>query len=415
MKSKLQRMRSHMSLPTTTAPSPEKESQTDTSEHDHLFEKWSELGAQPYWFEDQFIFVIEKSYPIESQHGLYSFSELLKVNKQWQNFDVMHPLSSRQILLENLLFFDTETTGLSSGAGHSIFLLGYSQVIGDEVKVKQYILPGPEAEVAFYHYFLQDLGHDKKLVTYNGKAFDWPKVKTRHTFVRNEVPRLPKVGHFDLLHAARRLWKDILPSCKLSVVEQEVLQFNRVSDTPGYLAPMLYFDYLNEQEPELLSGIIQHHEWDVLSLITLYTHISHLILNGPSLASAEENYQIARWFIYTNQLEIAKSKLNRVLQQADNQKVMADTIYELAYLNKKEKKFDEALIGFLKLAKHPKYAVESMEEAAKIYERVKKNKAEALRLTALAIDHLLLSNEKNNKSEKQMTSLLKRKERLSQK
>ena len=51
MKSKLQRMRSHMSLPTTTAPSPEKESQTDTSEHDHLFEKWSELGAQPYWFE----------------------------------------------------------------------------------------------------------------------------------------------------------------------------------------------------------------------------------------------------------------------------------------------------------------------------------------------------------------------------
>ena len=45
------------------------------------------------------------------------------------------------------------------------------------------------------------------MVTYNGKAFDWPQVKTRHTLIREHVPKLPPFGHFDLYHAARRMWK----------------------------------------------------------------------------------------------------------------------------------------------------------------------------------------------------------------
>ena len=40
------------------------------------------------------------------------------------------------------------------------------------------------------------------LVTYNGKAFDWPLLRTRFVMNRLAVPE--PVMHLDLLHCARR-------------------------------------------------------------------------------------------------------------------------------------------------------------------------------------------------------------------
>ena len=100
----------------------------------------------------------------------------------------------------------------------------------------------------------------RNLVTYNGKSFDWPQVKTRHTFVRDQVPRLPAFGHYDLLHAARRLWKQELPSLRLSVVEQHILGISRGNDTPGQMAPLLYFDYLKSQDPKDIMPVFFHNE-----------------------------------------------------------------------------------------------------------------------------------------------------------
>lgn len=93
------------------------------------------------------------------------------------------------------------------------------------------------------------------LVTYNGKAFDWPQVKTRHTLIRDRLPKLPEFGHFDLLHGARRLWKHKMERVSLGSVEKEELGVSRKEDTPGYLAPMLYFHFIKAQEPDLLKGV----------------------------------------------------------------------------------------------------------------------------------------------------------------
>ncbi len=111
----------------------------------------------------------------------------------------------------------------------------------------------------------------KTLVTYNGKSFDWPQVKTRHTLVRDHVPKLPAFGHFDLYHAARRLWKHKLDRLKLSVVEKEVLGVERVDDIPGFLAPMIYFDFIESKQPDGMIGILKHNEIDIL--ITCYAYI----------------------------------------------------------------------------------------------------------------------------------------------
>ncbi len=172
--------------------------------------------------------------------------------------------------------------------------------------MKQFVMPGPEAEVAFIIIFLTDIGELENLVTYNGKSFDWPQVKTRHTFVRDRVPKLPKVGHYDLLHAARRLWKGLLPSCKLAVVEEEILRVKRENETASYLVPMLYFDFVNEQDPMYLAGVLKHHEWDVLSLITLYTHLAGCVLDaGKGNLLPLEQYEIARWYEYLGEKELA--------------------------------------------------------------------------------------------------------------
>ena len=119
-------------------------------------------------------------------------------------------------------------------------------------------------------------------MTYNGKSFDWPQVKTRHTLVRDHVPKLPPFGHFDLYHAARRLWKHRLERLKLAVVEEEILGIHRKDDIPGYLAPMIYFDFVESGQPDGMLGILKHNENDILSLVTLYTHLTYQ-LNGEQM------------------------------------------------------------------------------------------------------------------------------------
>lgn len=152
-------------------------------------------------------------------------------------------------------------------------MLGHARVYEDRVTVKQHLLPKPGNEVALYQSFLSEVDITS-LVTYNGKAFDWPQVKTRHTLIRDRLPKLPEFGHFDLLHGARRLWKHKMDRVSLGTVEKEELGIRRLEDTPGYLAPMLYFHFIKAQEPDLLKGVLHHNEMDVLSLISLYIHMS---------------------------------------------------------------------------------------------------------------------------------------------
>ena len=52
------------------------------------------------------------------------------------------------------------------------------------------------------------------------------------------------------------------------------MEFEREDDIPGFLAPMIYFDFIERKNPEGMLGILKHNEIDILSLITLYTHLT---------------------------------------------------------------------------------------------------------------------------------------------
>src|SRR5690606_4793190 len=259
-----------------------------------FLDKWEEFGAKPFYFDGAYCMVRKVEYPLDYQHGLYSFSKLKDVIEMWNSSPLKHPLSAKGHSPSDLFFFDTETTGLGGGVGNTIFLLGHARVQEDRVVLTQHFLPNPGSEIALYQSFLTSVDYTT-LVTYNGKSFDWPQVKTRHTLIRDSLPKLPDFGHFDLYHAARRLWKNKLDSVRLSNVEKEILDIKRIDDVPGYLAPILYFDYVENQVPDGIFGVMRHNEIDILSLLTLYIHLSGIVILNEKNKYTSDKYEVARW------------------------------------------------------------------------------------------------------------------------
>lgn len=385
LKNKLNRMKGHLSLEAAPV-NLSQQVATDLTWDVPFIEKWSELQAKPYGQLDEYIMIREVRYPLDYQYGRYRFSELHDVMSAWDSHPSNHPLSSAKRKVGELLFFDTETTGLHGGVGNTIFLLGYSRVEPDAVVVRQHFLAAPHAEVTLYQSFLQEAKLSTHLVTFNGKSFDWPQVKTRHTLLRDEVPELPIFGHYDLLHGARRLWKDELPSCRLSILEQVKLGIRRKEDVPGHMAPILYFDYLTDKNPDSISGVLVHNELDVLSLITLYIHISKLLLEtDKECMSVEERYEIARWFESLGEEERACQIYQQVAENSHSLQNKAKVA--LGHLYKKQKKMSSALQMWESVIQDTNYQSDEVYiEIAKIYEHHHKDYEAALHFTRKAFE-----------------------------
>src|SRR5262245_51872341 len=108
---------------------------------------------------------------------------------------------------ERTLFVDLETTGLSGGAGTVAFLVGVGWFDLGAFQVRQFLLTSYASERALLCAVAECFDAAALLVTYNGKTFDVPVMETRWLFHRMRMP-LESVRHFDMLHPARRLWRD---------------------------------------------------------------------------------------------------------------------------------------------------------------------------------------------------------------
>lgn len=174
-------------------------------------------------------------------------------------------------------YFDTETTGLSTGAGTVIFLAGVARVEGAAVTVRQYLLPDYPYERPLLRALARDLASFGRLVTYNGRAFDLPMLAARLTVhgLFREQAGLP-AGHDDLLPDARRLFRRPLGGARLADVEAGVLGVRRTSDCPGSEVPARYFGYLRGGSPDILAEVLDHNYQDVVSLVLLEAELHRL-------------------------------------------------------------------------------------------------------------------------------------------
>ncbi|MFO0555477.1 MAG: ribonuclease H-like domain-containing protein [Polyangiaceae bacterium] len=171
--------------------------------------------------------------------------------------------------LERALYLDTETTGLMGGTGTVAFLLGLARFepdVGDFV-VEQLLLRGFADEPAMLEHLAARLESASVIVTYNGKAFDLPLLRTRA--IMNRVGPLPERPHLDLLHVARRLHKHRLRACNLSRIEEHVLGRARVDDVSGADVAAIYYHYLRTGDVAALEPVVEHNRLDVVSMIAL--------------------------------------------------------------------------------------------------------------------------------------------------
>ena len=178
-------------------------------------------------------------------------------------------------------YFDTETTGLSTGAGTVIFLAGIARVAGDRMRVTQYLLPDYPYEPPLLRAVAADLASSSRVVTYNGRTFDLPMLAARLTFhgLFREQASLPGV-HDDLLPDARRLFRRPLGGARLADVEAGVLGVRRSSDCAGSEVPARYFGYLRGGSPDILAEVLDHNLQDVVSLALLEAELCRLRAGG---------------------------------------------------------------------------------------------------------------------------------------
>ncbi len=105
------------------------------------------------------------------------------------------------------------------------------------------------------------------LVTFNGKSFDLPLLRTRFVMARLEAPAEPP--HLDLVHVARRLHKPRGIECRLVSIERDVLGFVRENDVPSGEVSACYLHFLRTGEAGALLGVVEHNAWDVIAMAAL--------------------------------------------------------------------------------------------------------------------------------------------------
>lgn len=223
----------------------------------------------------------ELAYGAVDRHGPHSFQDLATLSG-----DLASAVTGDDELayadLGRAVFLDTETTGLGMGVGTYVFLVGAGYFDGSHFRVRQFFLGSPGDENVFLHELGSFLAQFAAVVTFNGKAFDWPLLENRYVFHRRPAP-LQDPPHFDLLHPARRLWKRRLSSCALGALERDILGLTRTEeDVPGWQIPALYFEYLRRGDGTALAGVFYHNLHDILSLASLAVHVQRIVQDPAS-------------------------------------------------------------------------------------------------------------------------------------
>ena len=218
-------------------------------------------------------------------------------------------LMDREVTFETMRFMDTETTGLSGGAGTTVFLVGSGTLTMDGMVVRQLLLGDFPAEPAYLESISRDLSSDI-WVSYNGKAFDSRLLESR--FLMNGMPPLAAY-QLDLLYWARRLWKRRLDACTLGRIEDAILLRGREDDIPGIEIPDRYFQFVATRDASHLEEVFEHHRLDIVSLGHLFLRIER-ILEKPDRDFTIDRFQLGRWMIGGNDergLDLLSSVVHR--------------------------------------------------------------------------------------------------------
>lgn len=178
-----------------------------------------------------------------------------------------------QVQPQDLLFFDTETTGLAGGTGTRAFMIGAADWLthperGDGLRIRQLLMTTMAAETAMLREFAGWLRPTTVFSSYNGRCYDAPLLKTRYRLARQRCPITP-LDHVDLLFPTRRRYRGTWENCRLATIERQLLQIVREDDLPGSEAPAAWLNYLRGGSAVNLRRVAEHNHQDVVTLALL--------------------------------------------------------------------------------------------------------------------------------------------------
>lgn len=328
-------------------------------------------------------FLAEDKYPLTYLHGGYPLGKL-------SNCDISPVLSACNINsnlhLNDLLFLDTETTGLSGGTGTVAFLVGIGFFTDDAFVLRQYLMRDYDEEYTMLNAINSLWSSYKGIVTFNGKAFDWNLIQTR--FIANRVkPSIKSPHQVDLLYPSRTLWKLKLESCKLSNLEENILSEYRVDDIPGAMIPLVYFKYLEDRDAADLKKVLTHNKDDIISMVSLLTKINTILVSP--LQNTQDDWEILGAGKIYEKLGQEQQAI-RCYEKSScsfKKELVEKSLSKLAWIYKKNGEYDNAEKCLKKLIKSTKVKnVPAMIELAKIYEHRIKDISKALAVTKYAMD-----------------------------
>lgn len=236
------------------------------------------LGGR--WIAEHLL-CIERRYTPTCRHGDVPLRRLLQLTHDRSGLlGIEHAIDPQRIV-----FLDTETNGLSGGAGTLAFMVGLAKLEGELLVTRQYVMTRYGAEPAMLERLTRELDGAAHLVTYNGKSFDVPLLQTRMRLHGRGEP-FAHVAHIDLLHALRRAKRhrpdlSIIGDCRLQTAEARLLRLERHDDLPGSEVPRAWERLLSDGDAALMRRALEHNRLDVLSLAALLTVLA--ASTGPFL------------------------------------------------------------------------------------------------------------------------------------
>lgn len=281
---------------------------------------------------------------------------------------------------DRILYLDTETTGLSGGAGTVAFLVGLGYLTEDGFLVHQYLMRDYPEERFVLENLNAILPQFDAVCTFNGKTFDLPLLRTRLRMNRMDASLLD-MPHIDLLHLARRVWKLRLGRCNLSRLEEVIFGQPRVDDLPGALVPERYFSYLKSGDFSLLTDVLDHNRQDIASLCRLLTHMAMMYAEPEAQTHEQDVFAMGVALEKNRHVEQAR----RCYRLASRGLTRASSHKQLALSYRRTGEYAQAKAAWLEMIRLGEGWIEPYVELAKLYEHRERDIDAACEITRRAL------------------------------
>lgn len=291
-----------------------------------------------------------------------------------------------------VLFLDTETTGLSGGAGTVAFMIGFGYLEGERLRVEQYMMRSYADEPLLVAKAAEILSRFDAVVTFNGDNFDLPLLESRFTMCRmRESWR--ELGRLDLMHPARRLWRRRLGSCRLEALEKQILRRGREDDLPGSEAPKRFFEAMKTGDFAPLEPVFEHNRLDVVALTSLLCVLGEAYAQPGLLTEAADLFSMGRVLEKRGEDEIAihcycaaaKPVSLSTIAALRGERYAAEANRAFSLMLKRAGEWPRAERVWLDMARHRQLGAWPLIELAKYYEHRAARLSDALQMTETAL------------------------------